>query len=134
MFRNLKVLLVAVVVLVVMGSTYAFAAANEVEDSTAGYTGEVVPGFTVSDVVYDLDAVDPTVVDEITFTISPSDGGNVPAAIVKLQTAAAGGWTDCTLVETVAPTMDVTCGFGTLLLSDITALNIVASSSLDPAP
>jgi hypothetical protein len=30
--------------------------------------------------------------------------------------------------------MNVTCTFGTLAVDDLTALNIVASSSTDPAP
>jgi len=56
------------------------------------------------------------------------------AAIVKVQTAAAGSWTNCTLVAGTAPSMEVTCTYGALELEDITALNIVASSSADPAP
>jgi hypothetical protein len=87
----------------------------------------------VTDIVYDLDATDPTVVDAITFKVAPSSG-SVVAAIVKLQTVTAGSWTDCTLVAGVAPSMTVTCTYGALNLADITALNIVASSSADPAP
>jgi hypothetical protein len=93
----------------------------------------VIPGYTVINIVYDLDATDPTVVDAITFAISPSSG-TVVAAIAKLQTATAGPWNDCILVAGVAPSMDVTCTYGALDLIDVTALNIVASSSADPAP
>jgi hypothetical protein len=133
MFRNFKALLIVLVVIVVAASAYAFAAANTVPDSAAGYKANVVPGYTVTSIVYDLDATDPTVVDAITFAIAPSSG-TVVAAIVKLQTATAGSWTDCTLVAGVAPSMDVTCTYGSLNLADVTALNIVASSSADPAP
>ena len=45
-----------------------------------------------------------------------------------------GAWTNCTLVAGTAPSMNVTCTPADLELVDITALNIVASSSLDPAP
>jgi hypothetical protein len=51
-----------------------------------------------------------------------------------VQTATAGAWTDCTLVAGTAPSMNVTCTYGALALADVTALNIVASSSADPAP
>jgi hypothetical protein len=130
MFRNFKVLLTVLVVLVVAASAYAFAASNTIEDSAAGYAAKVVPGYTVTNVVYDLDATDPTVVDAITFDIAPSSG-SVVAAIVKLQTAGAGAWTDCSLVAGTAPSMVVTCAYGSLQLANVTALNIVASSSAD---
>jgi len=133
MFRNFKVLLIALVAVVIAGSAYAFAAANTVPDSAAGYKANTVPGYTVTNIVYDLDATDPTIVDLITFDISPTSG-TVVAAIVKVQTAAAGSWTNCTLAAGTPPAMDVTCTYGSLELADITALNIVASSSLDPAP
>ena len=60
MFRNFKVLLIVLVVIVIAGSAYAFAAANTVPDSAAGYKANVVPGYTVTNIVYDLDATDPT--------------------------------------------------------------------------
>ncbi len=130
MFRSLKVLLIVLVVIVVAGSAYAFAAQNTVEDSAAGYKANVVPGYSVTNVAYDLDATDPTLVDAITFQIAPSSG-TVIAAIVKLQTATGGTWTDCGLVAGTAPSMDVTCTYGSLQLINATALNIVASSSAD---
>jgi hypothetical protein len=133
MFRNFKVLLVVLVLIVATAGAYAFAAANTVPDSAAGYAASVVPGYTVTSIVYDLDATDPTVVDLITFDISPTSG-DVVAAIVKVQTAAAGSWTNCTLEAGTPPAMEVTCTYGSLDLADITALNIVASSSADPAP
>jgi hypothetical protein len=130
MLRNFKVLMLVLAVLVIAGSAYAFAATNTVPDSAAGYKANVVPGYTVTDIVYDLDATDPTLVDAITFAVAPSSG-TVVAAIVKLQTATAGTWTDCTLVAGVAPSMSVTCTYGSLALVDVTALNIVASSTVD---
>ncbi len=131
MFRNFKVLVIALVAIVVAGSAFAFAATNTVPDSAAGYKANVVPGYTVTNIVYDLDATDPTLVDAITFDIAPSSG-TVVAAITKLQTATAGAWTDCTLAAGVAPSMSVTCTYGSLQLINVTALNIVASSTLDP--
>jgi hypothetical protein len=133
MFRNFKVLLLVLVVIVIAGSAYAFAAQNTVADSAAGYKANVVPGYTVTNIVYDLDATDPTVVDTITFDIAPTSG-TVVAAIVKVQTVDAGSWTDCALAAGTPPSMDVTFTFGALALEDVTALNIVASSSADPAP
>jgi hypothetical protein len=124
-------MLIVLFVIVAAGSVYAFAATNTVPDSAAGYKANVIPGYTVTNIVYDLDTTNPTLVDAITFDIAPSSG-TVIAAIAKLQTATGGAWTDCTLVAGVAPSMEVTCTYGSLDLIDVTALNIVASSTLDP--
>ena len=135
MFRNFKVLVIALVIMIAAGSAYAFAAQNTVADSAAGYKASVVPGYTVTNVAYDLNATDPTLVDAITFAIAPSSG-TVVAAIVKLQTATGGTWKDCVLTAGTAPSMNVSCayGSGSLSLANITAMNIVASSSADAAP
>ncbi len=94
MLRNVKFLFVILAVLVIAGSAYAFAAANTVEASAAGYTATTVSGYDVTAVVYNLNATDPTLVDTINFTVSPSSGASV-AKLVKIQTADAGAWTDC---------------------------------------
>lgn len=133
MLRKFGILFVGLMVIIIAGAAYAFAAQNTVEDSAAGYKANVIPGYTVTNIVYDLDATDPTIVDAITFDISPTSG-SVVAAIVKVQTATAGSWTDCSLVAGTPPAMAVTCTYGSLNLIDVTALNIVASSSADPAP
>jgi hypothetical protein len=91
----------------------------------------VVLGYTVTGIAYDLDATDPTIVDAITFSVSPTRG-TAAAATVKLQTAAAGSWTNCTLAARDEPVMNVTCAYGALTLADVTAFNVVASSSIDP--
>jgi hypothetical protein len=132
MFRNFKALLFVFAILVIAGSAYAFAAQNTIADSAAGYKASVVPGYSVTNIVYDLDDTDPTTVDAVTFDIAPSSG-SAAAAIVKVQTANAGSWTDCSL-SGAGPSKAVTCTYGSLLLEDVTALNVVASSTTDPAP
>ena len=131
MSRNLKVLLFVFAVLVIGGSTYAFAAANTVPASAGGYAGTTVPGYTITNLVYDLDSADPSIVDAITFDISPTSGSEV-AAVAEVQTATGGTWTTCALAAGTAPAMAATCTFGSLPLANVTALNIVASSTVDP--
>ena len=133
MFRSMKVVLFALIVIGLAGGAYAFAATNTVEDSAAGYKASVVPGYTVTNIVYDLDDTDPTLVDAITFSISPSSG-SAAAVLVKIQTADAGTWTECSLAAGTPPAMNATCTFGSLQVEAVTALNIVASSTTDPAP
>jgi hypothetical protein len=136
MFRNFKVLLIALVAIAVAGSAYAFAATNSVPASAAGYAGVTVPGYTITGFVYDLDATNPTLVDEITFSISPTGGTGELAHTVYLQTAPTGDhddWTLCTLEAGTAPAMLATCTYGSLELADVVAVNIVASSTDDTA-
>jgi hypothetical protein len=133
MSRNLKVLLFVLAVLVIAGGAYAFAASNTVADSAAGYKATTIDGYNVENIVYDLDATDPTVVDAITFDLTPLSGSAV-ASTVKIQTANGDSWTDCTLAAGSGSTMGATCTYGSLQVSAVTALNIVASSSTDPAP
>ena len=137
MSRKFKALLFVLIALVISGSVYAFAAANTVPDSNAGYKANTVPGYAVTNVVYDLDATDPTKVDAIIFDVAAISGDVVPA-IVKIQTADAGSWTTSECVLTAHDPADagkvVTCTFADLDLTAITVLNIVVSSSADPAP
>ena len=129
MFRNFKVLLLVLAILVIAGSAYAFAAQNTIADSAGGYKASTVPGYAVTNIAYDLDGIDPTIVDAITFDIAPSSG-SAAAVIVKVQTASGGAWTDCTL-SGAGPSKSATCTYGALLLENVTALNIVASSTTD---
>ncbi|MFM8319799.1 MAG: hypothetical protein ACKOC5_02705 [Chloroflexota bacterium] len=133
MFRNMKVLFIALLALVIAGGAYAFAAANVVPDSAGGYKANTVSGYTITNIIYDLDNADPTTLDAITFDVSPTSG-SVKAATVKVQLANAGTWTDCTLADGTLPAVHVTCTYGSLAFDQVTALNIVASGSADPTP
>jgi hypothetical protein len=53
-------------------ATYGFAAANTVPASNAGDGQAAISGFTVSNVHYTLDTVNPQNVSEVSFTLSPS--------------------------------------------------------------
>jgi hypothetical protein len=102
---------------------------NAIEDSAAGTQQRWFLAIGYQHCIRP-DATDPTLVDAITFDIAPSSG-SVVAAIVKLQTVTAGTWTDCGLAAGTAPSMSVTCTYGSLQLANVTALNIVASSTAD---
>lgn len=130
MFKNFKTLLFVLVILVIAGSAYAFAAANTVPESAAGFQATVVSGYTVTNLIYDLDDTDPTQLYAITFDIAPT-AGSAAAATVKVQTENDGAWTDCSL-NGAGPSKSATCTFDGLALLDVTALNIVASSTTDP--
>jgi hypothetical protein len=136
MVRNFKRSVAVLVILVLAASTYAFAAANTIEASAVGYAASVVGGYTVTNIIYDLDDANPTIVDEITFNINPTSGvAALEAQVVMIQTTNAGAWKVCSLVPGVAPDVAVTCTFpaDALTAASITALNVSASSTTNPA-
>src|SRR5215216_7552018 len=74
MFRNFKVLLSVLVVLVIAGSAYAFAAANTIEASSVGSGTSTVSGYVISNVEYNFAAGDPTEVASIEFDLDKAAG------------------------------------------------------------
>jgi len=126
MFRNFKVLLIALVVLVLAASSYAFAASiTGIPTSKAGTGSGVVSGYAVSAVAYQFNSTDPSKLDSVTFTL---DG---VATMAKIQVdSVANVWYTCTDIDGVAAVNDWTCNTtaGTqATTTNMDTLTIVAS-------
>ena len=81
-------------VLVLAGATYAFAAANTVPASKAGDGSGAISGYVVSAIHYNLNAITPTNIDSVTFTL---DSAPVAGSTIKIKLVAAGStWYTCT--------------------------------------
>jgi hypothetical protein len=120
MFRNLKVLSIVAVVIVLAVSTYAFAAANTVPTTTAGDGSGVISGYTVSNVVYNLNATDPSTLDSVDLSLSAA------ATQVQIKLVAAGTtWYDCTVVSS----NDWTCDTSGATVVSMDELEVVAASN-----
>ena len=89
--RRRRTLIVAFLALSIGTGVYAYAAANTVPGSSAGSGSGAISGYTVSAIVYTLNATTPTNLDQVAFTIAPTT-----ASTVKVQLAAAGSWYSCT--------------------------------------
>lgn len=93
MFRFLKTLIVVFLVIAISGSAYAFAAANTVPDTKAGDGVGGVSGYTVINVVYTLNATNPSTLDSVAFDLGAAAAtGKVKAQLV----ATTGTWYACT--------------------------------------
>ena len=126
MFRNFKVLLSVLVVLVIAGSAYAFAAANTIEASSVGSGTSTVSGYVVSNVEYNFAAGDPTEVTSIEFDLDKAAG----TVKIQLDSTAVTGDTDWDWAPCTISTLHVTCTpSATLLTSAIKNLNVAASSN-----
>lgn len=101
--KNLKAVVAAGVV---TGATLlagsALTASNTVPDSQAGDGAGAITGYTVSAVSYDTNATDPTLIDEVSFTL---DSTPVVGSEIRVQVDSTGGtWFTCSNVLA-----DVTC-------------------------
>jgi hypothetical protein len=117
--RRRALLFSAVLAVVLSIGGYAFTASNTVPNATLGQGANVISGYTVSSVAYNLNASTPSNVDSVAFTISPAT-----ATSVKIQLAAAGSWYSCT--NTAG---SVSCATTSPQATAVaaTALNVVAS-------
>lgn len=102
-------------------ATYAFAASNTVPESGAGDGTGTVSGYTISAIVYTLDAVNPEEVDSFAMEVTPDGGENA----TTVQATVDGGttWIDCAGGGT---SWTCTLGVGVTLTS-ISSLQVVAS-------
>ena len=125
MFANFKIISLFLAVYLIVGGTYAFATQDEAATSPAVYKTDKVFGYDVTGIIFDVNDSDPTVVDTITFHVTPSNG-STKATHVEIQTTPDGVWTECSLVDDIAPAAVATCRFGNLPADDVTELNIVA--------
>ena len=91
MFRSSK-LFVVLLVLVFATAAFAFAATNTVPVTRAGEGVSVTSGYTVTNVVYNLNAATPSNIDSVTFTL------NAAASNVKIRLVTTGSYYNCTNV------------------------------------
>lgn len=92
MRRAYKILLLTAAVLILSTTAYAFAASNTVPVSYAGDGSQVISGYTVTNVHYNLNVTTPSSIDTVTFTIAPA----LPAGgTVTIQLVSGGSWYTC---------------------------------------
>ena len=100
-FFSVRTFLVLVLALILSVATYGFAADNIVPASSAGDGRGDVSGYTVTEVKYVLDTVDPGIINQVTFKLT----GTNPPTTTKVQflndttptATAVGSLYDCTL-------------------------------------
>jgi hypothetical protein len=88
--RTRRIVIVAGIAAALGIGTYAFTAANTVPATVAGAGSGAISGYTITNVVYGLNATTPANLDQVTFTISPTT-----ATTVRIQLAPAGSWYTC---------------------------------------
>lgn len=104
--RRTAVLGLLLVILATAG--FGFAAGNTVAPSSAGDGEEVISGYTVGNINYDLDAIDPANLAGVNFELS-GGVGLPPTGNVKVKLVQSGGtWFDCSTSDVTLPA-DYSC-------------------------
>ncbi len=93
----MKKLILVVLVAVLVAVGFAYAAANTVPVTGAGDGSNVIAGYEVTGVRYNLDANDPSKIDSISFMLSRLNNDSNPAKTVSIQLIANGNWYGCSI-------------------------------------
>lgn len=117
--RSSRVLFVTLLLFVLAGATYAFAAANTVEATFAGDGSEEITGYDVVDVSYKLDTSNLANIGEVSFTLD-----NATASEAAVSLVSGGTLFSCTSSDGTDWTCDVSAGNITALSANL--LRVVA--------
>jgi hypothetical protein len=108
MSRQSVLWLAAGAISVVAVGQAVFAAANTIPNNSAGYASKAVSGFTITAIDYNQNAVNPTLVDTVTFTAtSPATDSATVTTYVRF--VGGGAWYACTTVGGVPPAFNISC-------------------------
>jgi hypothetical protein len=89
-FRSTKMFVSILMVLALATAAFAFAATNTVPASYAGEGASTTSGYTVTNVVYNLNATTASNIDSVSFTL------NAAAGTVKIRLVTTGSFYSCT--------------------------------------
>ena len=117
--RSSRVLFVTLLLFVLAGATYAFAATNTVEATFAGDGSEDITGYDVVDVSYKLDTNNLANIGEVSFTLD-----NATASEAAVSLVSGGTLFSCTSSDGNDWTCDVSAGNITALSANL--LRVVA--------
>lgn len=121
MLRWLSFICIVLAVTVLAFATVGFADANSVADQRAGSGLGTISGYTVSNVVYNLSTVDPSLVNSVGITL------DAQAAFVRIKLVSASStWYDCSAISGTQWMCDTSLPAQTVASMDV--LEVIASS------
>lgn len=110
---------------VVLVGRAAFAAANTVPESSAGQGSNVVSGFTISNIDYNLNGTNPLNIDTVVFDAQAADVTQVGSLTVRTMfDVSAADWYACAAVSGGAGLYTITCDVDGTPGPQLTALNV----------
>ena len=113
--RSLRLAVLGIGIVVITSVSYMFAATNTVPATSAGDGSAAISGYTISNVVYGLNAGSPQNIDQVTFDVDVDPTGSTTMKI-QLDNPS-GAWYTCTNV-TVALTCVTTAPQAAVVTAD----------------
>jgi len=98
-----RTLAISIIILVLAVVAFGYAAANSVPESGAGDGDEIVSGYTITNISYQLDATDPSTVATLTMDIASTSGSAADPTDVRVTVVASpvtADWMDCVYTTT----------------------------------
>ncbi len=123
-FNNPKTFISLLVLAIIAAAVYGFTATNNIPESGAGEGSGVISGYTVSNIHYTLDAVNPIYLQFVTMDVAPT-GNSDPASTVYISFLGFDIWFDCS--STVSPTWNCDLGEAHIPVSDLPELQVIAA-------
>jgi len=113
---------IILIALILTVATFAFAAANTLPATTSAGDGErTISGYAITNVDYNLNGTNPSLIDSVEFDITPAGADSI-----MVQVISSGTWFNCTEAAGHATCDVTTAGTGIAALS-ANNLRIVAS-------
>jgi hypothetical protein len=122
-FRSSKLFIVAIVIMILATSAYAFAASNTVPASNAGEGSTAIGGYTVSAVTYTYSTANPSQISTVGFTLAPA----ASKASVSLVSGVGGTLQACTGTGPGPTWTAWTCNITGVSVLSANSLRVVAS-------
>jgi len=95
-FINLRMVALLALVLVLSAVAYGFAAANNVDPSSAGDGQAAISGYTVTNIRYTLDPANPVNLSAVSFTVTPATAAQKPTSVYVKLVDTGTTYTSCT--------------------------------------
>lgn len=125
---KIRTLVVLLLMLTLASAVYGFAAQNTIAESGAGEGEEVITGYDITNIVYDLNTTNPTQLDAVSFAIAEIESVTAPAVTVKVRLVSGGSWYNCSMSGGTA-----TCTINPGIQVDtVNVFQVVATSSTNP--
>jgi hypothetical protein len=136
MIKSFKFLFMMMLIFVLLGSSFAFAASNVVDPSNVGYGNDDtgVTGYTINGIVYKIDTAANPNLTEVDLVATPQDTNIQPAMTVRIRLTAGTTWYNCTEAPRLNPDekiVDAVCMIPDVTAEAVSTLDVIAISSDD---
>ncbi len=120
---NRRTALLGLLLVILATAGFGFAAGNTVDPSRAGDGEGAITGFDITDITYDVNTTNPSMLSTVSFTVN--NGSVVPSDVWVTLVDGSTTWDDCTAASGASMPADFTCAVNVAVV-DADLLRVVA--------